>query len=57
MGIEIRDKVKSYQYYTDESPNDYPTKCPEGSCMELIDKTTNEVVGYKIYDGTNWNNL
>lgn len=57
MGNEIRDKVKSYQFYSDELESTYPTDCPRGSMMEILDRTTHDVVGYKQFDGVGWGKL
>lgn len=57
MGKEIRDKVKYYQFNTEELEETYPTNCPPGSQMEIIDETLHQVVGYKEFDGTTWNTI
>jgi hypothetical protein len=57
MGKEIRDKVKHYQFGSTELEEDYPTDCPNGSDMEIIDEETHKITGYKVFDGTHWNAL
>lgn len=59
IGVTTGGNIKRYQCLTTDSTSTYPgaTDCGAGSTMTVINATTHEVDGYKVFDGTNWNTL
>jgi hypothetical protein len=59
ISVTTGGNVKKYQALTTDAVETYPTiaDCGLGSTMRIIDPTIHEVVGYKEFDGTNWNKL
>lgn len=49
--------IRKYIVETTDLESTYPTDCEAGSSMHIIDKTAKKVVGFKEYDGTQWNEV
>jgi hypothetical protein len=57
IGLTVDGNIKQYQMSSTLALANYPTNCGAGSLAEIIDEVTHKVVGYKSFDGTNWNTM
>ena len=46
---------KIHEYICATTDSVYPTDCPVGSKLKIVDEATHAVTANKIFDGVEWN--
>lgn len=57
ISITTGGNIKKFQVDTTDAENTYPTDCGPGSMITIIDRVAKKIVGFKQFDGSQWNEI